>query len=149
MTQPILFLDVDGVLNYRALWTIEAATFCLCPKAITLLNKTIVDADALVVMSSAWRHSPEHVEYLKQNGGFERPHKDWRTGDRYGPLGLRGEQIEAWLKEHPEVDRYAIVDDNADMLPHQLSRFVHTDPETGLLEKHANRLFDILMDAGD
>jgi hypothetical protein len=33
---------------------------------------------------------------------------------------IRGEEIKAWLHQHPEVTRYAIVDDDSDMLPEQV-----------------------------
>jgi hypothetical protein len=35
------------------------------------------------------------------------------------PGRLRGEEIEAWLAAHPEVEVCAILDDDSDMLPHQ------------------------------
>jgi hypothetical protein len=35
------------------------------------------------------------------------------------PGRLRGEEIEAWLALHPEVQVYAILDDESDMLAHQ------------------------------
>jgi hypothetical protein len=48
----------------------------------------------------------------------------------------RGQQIQAWLEKHPEVTRYAIIDDNSDMTEEQLEHhFVHTCTKTALHTK--------------
>ena len=41
-----------------------------------------------------------------------------QDGAKWGAVA-RGMEIQEWLDRHPEVTHYAIVDDNADMLPHQ------------------------------
>ena len=44
----------------------------------------------------------------------------------------RGNEINAYLKEHSEIDNYLILDDDGDMLDEQLFHFVQTDYQTGL-----------------
>jgi hypothetical protein len=38
----------------------------------------------------------------------------------------RGHEIELWLKMHPEVSNYVIIDDDNDMLDNQRANFVRT-----------------------
>jgi hypothetical protein len=44
---------------------------------------------------------------------------------------IRGEEIAEWLREHPEVKEYAILDDSEDMLEEQKERFVQTSEYNG------------------
>ena len=55
-------------------------------------------------------------------------------------LGCRGDEIAAWLTAHPKVKEWAIVDDDSDMLPEQLPRFVKTDGNEGLSFANFERL---------
>jgi Swiss Army Knife RNA repair-like protein len=56
-------------------------------------------------------------------------------------LGLsRGHEIQAWLNEHPEVERYAILDDDNDMLEHQMVNFFQTSCRTGITPEIADRI---------
>ena len=50
-----------------------------------------------------------------------------RTDKYLGIRKVRGDEIDKWLKEHPEYDDYLIFDDDSDMLPHQKDRFIHCD----------------------
>lgn len=50
-------------------------------------------------------------------------------------LGVRGHEIQAWLDKHPEVEKYAILDDDSDMLPEQMPNFFKTTFQNGLLEE--------------
>ena len=45
--------------------------------------------------------------------------------------GNRGEEIASWLKRHPEIKYYIIVDDDNDMLYEQQSHFVQTETTKG------------------
>lgn len=33
--------------------------------------------------------------------------------------GIRGDEVNAWLAKHPEVEKYAILDDDSDFYPDQ------------------------------
>ena len=61
-----------------------------------------------------------------------------------GP-GERGDQIQRWLDSH-DVEKYAIVDDDSDMLDHQLRYFIQTEMMYGLTDNLAYRLAYILGD---
>lgn len=147
---PILFLDVDGVLNHRDIF--GGPRPHLCRKAVDRLNRVVTATGCKIVLSSTWRKMDAHVDELRAFGGFPSPHEDWRTIDmpfivRNGLIvstAMRGNEIAEWLSRHPEVTRYAIVDDDSDMLPEQMPFFVQTSFETGLTDEHASRLTALL-----
>lgn len=144
MTAPIkvLFLDIDGVLNSRR--TCEAFGGPLTggfPHAFDEKNMTLFDhaaiglirklcekTDASIVLSSSWRiiHSVHDCA-----NGLDLPIFD-RTPILNWSGRTRGDEIAAWLADHPEVTRYAIVDDDSDMLAEQKQYFVQTAFQEGL-----------------
>lgn len=166
----VLFLDIDGVLNSSA-WMItlkkgkEANRVyggdgdqwwidMLEPRAVLLLNEVLECTGAKVVLSSTWRlrHTPEAMQRLLKTRGF--------TGEVIGRTprmaGQRGYEIRQWLKEHPEVETYAIVDDDSDMEPIKDHRFIQTSwfgddgpgastgKGAGLQPDHVARLIEVL-----
>lgn len=148
MTNRVIFLDVDGVLNHRARFTSDhkKGTHVLCPIACGLFASFVEQHDIKVVLSSTWRIFDDHVHLLRCAGVLDRGHDDWRTKDLRGngARGWRGDEIAEWLSRHPEVEQYAIVDDDGDMLPEQMSRFVRTSFDSGLQIDHINRLSQAL-----
>lgn len=156
VSEPVIFLDVDGVLNHRRVFSAGAGPCVLCPQAIERFRRLVSETGARVVLSSTWRlgnFPNEHVFALRRAGVLERQHRDWRTKDLRGKVSTggielpdhkRGNEIAEWLSRHPEVTRYAIVDDDSDMLPDQMPRFVQTTFETGLRNEHCERLAAIL-----
>lgn len=148
----ILFLDVDGVLNHRAIYQ-PGNSAPLCPHAIERLHQVVAATGCSVVLSSTWRKEPRLVERLRGEGVLQAAHPDYRTKDRApsrmrgSPFlagGLRGKEIAEWLSRHPEVARFAIVDDDADFLHGQMAYFVQTNFDTGLQNDHVERLVAIL-----
>lgn len=130
----VLFLDIDGVLNsHRTVVALNGYPHDVTPAglaqfdmvAVALLRGLCKVGDIKVVLSSTWRLDP-----------------NWKDiGPALGlPIisctpslvGPRGKEIEAWLNHHPEVDGYVILDDDADMLPEQMPRFVKTLHEDGM-----------------
>lgn len=145
---PVLFLDVDGVLNNQEIFISRkygAAPVCpdTCARLFAMLDAT----GAKIVLSSAWRGVPGLERKLKDRGIFKYAHRDKRTAQLGGTDDRRGREIAEWLSRHPEVTRYAIVDDDGDMLPEQQPFFVQTKFETGLLNEHISRLRTLLTEA--
>lgn len=53
---------------------------------------------------------------------------------------LRGEEIQDFLNDHKEVEDFAILDDDSDMLDDQFDKFHHCDPYFGLTTNHLYRI---------
>lgn len=143
----VIFLDVDGVLNHPRSppWQGWDNVYRIDPEPTRLMNALCKRTRAKIVVSSSWRYGPHRGPrscrgLLRQRGLDFRFHRDWRTVPGYG---TRGPQIAAWLGRHP-VASYAIVDDEPDMLPEQMDRFVNTDGYVGLLPEHCDRIAEIL-----
>lgn len=142
----VLFLDIDGVLNsvrsciafggYPHRVTGEHRTK-FDEVSVRLISGIVEAAGAKVVLSSAWRNDKDWHE-IGPSLGIE-------IIDRTPSLlGSRGEEIKDWLDRHPEVESYAIVDDDGDMLPEQRPFFVNTDAHDGLSWANAYRLAELL-----
>ncbi len=148
---PILFLDYDGVIN-RFPSDGEATPVRMVGEIMTIadpelvyrLNILVDRTDADIVLSSSWRHQKNWREALAASGIMQ-PLLDrtprYSSGKKYGIAEIdlcRGHNIQDWLDDHPEVTRYAILDDSADMLPHQLPNFFQTDVTSGLTQDIAD-----------
>ena len=99
-----------------------------------------------ICISSAWKHhfgtegyvsTPEKWEDALVKLGFKAGTYVGITGDR---RTLRGQEIQEWLDTHPEIEDYAILDDDSDMLPEQFAKFHHSDPWFGLTPNHLYRI---------
>jgi len=131
MTRPIIFLDFDGVLNSMAsvLATGRGGSVCPDTMSVGLMARLVREADANVVVSSAWRigASIEDLQgTLTRWGGIDIANRLIGKTPSHGEC--RGAEIAQWLAEHPNDhdERWVIVDDDGDMLDGQLSRFVQT-----------------------
>ena len=106
--------------------------------AVALLNKLVAESGATVVLSSSWRysHTPAHMtRTLKAHGAtFEvvdqTPLREDLVRDNR-PSKCRGDEIDAWLQDHPGVESFVILDDSSDMGQHDW-RLVKTSFEVGL-----------------
>lgn len=148
----VLFLDIDGVLNSEE-WALkkyqEGITGALQSEfdveAVRHLNSIIEKSQAKVVISSSWRliHELEYIVEMLRKFGFK--------GDVIGKTprskmsGWRGNDIRRWLNEHPEVHRFAILDDDSDMRGVE-DHFVQTSWMKGLQEEHVPKVLALLED---
>lgn len=151
----VMFLDFDGVINSHQSATFwhnkrdqskwenemydswhgtlkEYIAHEFCPIALSNVEELCRRVPHLkIVVSSTWRLG-ETVESLKKILSptplvAEKiidvtPHFRWSNGDD----ASRGHEIKDWLKRHPEVTHYVIVDDDNDMLEEQKENFVNT-----------------------
>lgn len=157
----VLFLDFDGVLNGRRYLD-------TLPRGVTLQTRPDLDpacgarvqriceaTGASIVISSSWRM----IKTWGEEGETERaprPLDDIATWLRdvgitapiIGATSLntlawdgkecRSRQIVAWIREHPEVVNWLVIDDWR--LPELLAfRFVQTNEETGITEADVER----------
>lgn len=108
----VIFLDVDGVLNSDEYFdkikglNIVGIENEVDVSKIKLLKKAIQETGAKVVISSSWRYK-RNGQYLEQllikNGIF--PAKTPFLKNQ------RGLEIRQWLKEHPDIEDFVIIDD--------------------------------------
>lgn len=142
----IVFLDIDGVLNSTRTCVAHGGyPFDFDEKdmaqfdhtAIALVRGIVKAAGAQVVLSSAWRITHAFSDVAR---AFDMPIID-RTPSL---CGCRGDEIKSWLGDHPEVERYAIIDDSGDMLAEQTPFFVQTDMHEGFLWRDAEKLAGLL-----
>ena len=153
----VIFLDIDGVLNtafsdngsmlykkhkpseeYKNFSSYLAEHFN--KTAIWSLNEIVKKTQAKIVISSVWRCETRDDLSI---GKSWFPDKDttirdaiigvtpqsFKIEDKYS---IRGEEIQVWLDQHREVEKYAIIDDDSDMLLDQMSSFFKTEPYIGL-----------------
>jgi hypothetical protein len=116
-------------------------------EAVTRVNRLVEATGAKIVISSSWRKlfdPPELHRILGEHGLVaevigETPDgaHDPEMQETYGHTAriYRGHEIDLWLKKHPEVERFVILDDGSDMAMHK-NRLVQTDCEEGLLDDH-------------
>lgn len=132
--KPLLFLDIDGVLNSTtsALGLVIKGDH-LDPVATGLMERLIERADAEVVISSSWRigQLTRDLAWCFYNKGFG-PLASRLVGQTDTGPGVRGDQIDRFLDAHPgRRSNYAIVDDDSDFLEDQRHRLVKTDGRFG------------------
>lgn len=131
----VLFLDVDGVLNHEGTFKKDPqAYFPIDPYCAFLVGKIQLDSRCHVVLSSSWRGHEESTKYI-----HNRVVPLFGKTERLGVI--RGEEIKDWLERHPEVTKYAILDDDNDMLPEQMPNFFQTSfHKEGLTDEIASKV---------
>lgn len=112
----------------------------LCKNRIAMLNDLCKETDSVVVISSTWRNNKtvDELQHILNNSGatFKIIDKTPFTGYE------RGTEISKWLKDNINKEehgclyfdfyRYAIIDDDSDMLLNQANHFFKTDNYSGL-----------------
>lgn len=136
-----LFLDIDGVCNSEKHFQGSNEVFGIDPYMAFLVGKIVIDTDCVVVLSSSWRHSEEGVKHVEK-----------RVCKLYGQTprskhGFRGDEIKAYLAEHPEITRYAILDDDRDF--HGFQPLFKTTWKTGLTPEIAEAVTNHLNGGQD
>lgn len=141
----ILFLDIDGVLNsVRSAYALggyphstedtELGKFDHV--ALALVRRLCKETGCQIVLSSTWRI----IHPFKRLGDD----LNLPIIDRTPQLGgARGHEIKHWLDRN-ECERYAIVDDDTDMLPEQIPFFVQTSGTEGMSLRHYKQLEKLL-----
>lgn len=141
----VIFLDYDGVVN-TPMWSGRNGVFrCQfgfpCDnkvnnwQAVQWVSEFCEKYKYDIVVSSTWRLDDNYKDCLI-NGGLRDGIKILgRTPVIYD--GTRGDEISAWLSDHPEVDGYLIFDDEKDVVGH-MTRLVQCDTGHGFGEREFN-----------
>lgn len=151
MDHPIVFLDMDGVLNSHDQ---HSNGYCgTTPAAVMVFNEVLRQTEALIVISSAWRYMvPEAMtlkgfEYLLLTHGVECKDRILDVTCRDEDLQPRGLQIRHWLNEHGGDRRYVVLDDLDLGITEHGHPFVQTDSAVGLRSEDGIRVVEILTGA--
>jgi hypothetical protein len=105
------------------------------PIAAGLVAKLLKEAHADLVVSSSWALKGRRaVKRLLERNGIPPSslHQDWATPRKM--TSRRVSEIEWWLRDHPEVTRYAAIDDDPGVA--ELKGAVVTDKFDGFLSDH-------------
>jgi hypothetical protein len=154
----VIFLDVDGVLNseesrkdynHDESWMWNEVAF----SHLKLLKEIVDKTGAEIILSSSWRlYHPLHTGekritdplmnvLIDKMSSLNLSIKDV-TPDLCG--SWRGREIEKWLNDHPQVEKYVILDDDKDFLPEQKPYFINTTFKYGLTEELTKKAIEIL-----
>ena len=146
MKVKALFLDFDGVI------TTEKSNFVFDPLLLARLGCILVVTGAKIVISSSRRGvglkdtlesivDPEntHVRnvpfpFVNEVIGITPHIVSW----------FRGQQVDAYLKEHPEISDYAILDDKDDFYPEQKKHLILVDGDSGLTDVDVQKAIALL-----
>ena len=155
----IIFLDVDGVLNYRfskSYFIDKEGCYRGIDNFLVKKLKRIVDeTDASIVLTSTWKDSFEigaykqekkHAKYLSnklRREGLKIVDKTSEPEWKYRGLG-----ITSWLEKHPEVTDWVILDDETfdyrEIGDKCFKHFVFTNEDTGLMDWQVDEAIKIL-----
>ena len=100
----VIFLDIDGVLNYANTPNPRKFPYVVDPQLLRSLKNVVAATGAHMVLSSTWRYDPAGLFSARRCGvPFESVLPD-RPGQ------ARREEILEWLGEHPEATRFAVIE---------------------------------------
>lgn len=109
----VLFLDIDGVCNTRETKARFEGCIGIDKHMARRVRQIVQDTGCQVVLSSTWRNSPTSQKHVREMVvDFMDITPSIRTG-------FRGDEINLWLADHPEVTKYAILDDESDFHSNQ------------------------------
>ena len=144
----VVFLDIDGVLNSRKTMLLHGSVFIDTPRVREKLDpygclflQRLCERGVHIVLSSTWRLGSRFLQ--ERETAFPFPVLD-RTCSHPFPGSTRGDEIQQWLNQHPEVTHYVILDDDSDMLDTQQSQFVKILPSDGLRWEDMERVCELL-----
>ena len=121
-------------------------------RAIANLNRIIEETGCKVVLSSSWRSCVEAentlTEYILKLKGFKYEFYDVTPRLWFKDFSIRrGEEIQLWMdkeSEKHEIESFAILDDDSDMLPEQMNNFIQIDGQVGLTDRDVFAAIEIL-----
>lgn len=164
--KPVVFLDIDGVLNHERLYRAQHDGKVPWPnpaqwidrECVARVNDLCERTDARIVISSSWRSIPIPGQpTIGWEGATAVLRECGLTADVIGgtpvldemPAGSplyvakgRWPEIAAWLREHP-TERWVVIDDGA-VAVEPRGRLVQTDIAVGLTDVDVERAVAIL-----
>lgn len=147
MSDRIIFLDFDGVLNttefLRRVGAADVGHRWLDPEKVRLLAELTRRTGALIVLSSSWRYAftQEELEAMLRRCGF-----DGAFGGMTPKIVRpRGEEIQAWFTAGAtEPTHWVALDDAIDGMAWLGEHHIGTTMEQGLTPEHVERAARLL-----
>jgi hypothetical protein len=158
----IVFLDFDGVLlpdpdartqAERGLTQSNYLTKVLFnPTCVANLNSLLHATHAEIVLSTSWAsgHSLSELSNCLLRNGIDPTaifeYDDPGEGNWMTPRATtfnRGEEIQHWLEQHPEISTWVALDDNPSIL-YLKTNYVRTHPSRGFDKSSLNKAQTIL-----
>ena len=106
----VIFLDIDGVLNARSTPNPRKFPYVIDPVLLGRLKRLVENTQSKIVLSSTWRLDPIGVLAARHWG---LPLFDICPDMPGSP---RRDEMLSWLSSHPDVQRFAVIDDEDDEL---------------------------------
>lgn len=157
----IVFLDIDGVLNYTEWYVsdrnpgnLNGQEGDIDPLCAERINRICKETGAKIVLSSDWRISwPCCIDRIEK-GGIEKgliidktPEHMWITPTTHikglENFSSRGSEINDWLLNN-KCDSYVIIDDRTDFTEEQKEHFVHINSMQGIDDMDVQLAINIL-----
>lgn len=145
MTQPVIFLDIDGVLANVATRYRHGDPAC-----VARLNRITDATGARIVVSSTWRFQPDIKDKMAAWGVTGEVIGITPDGSKRDANGLyvsvpRGHEIYDWMfANHYDGTRIAILDDDNDM-ELLVDFLVRTDTYLGLQDADVDKAIALLQ----
>jgi hypothetical protein len=150
MNDPVLFLDIDGVLNRL---TGGRWPMAMDARNVALLDAVVAETGCLVVISSTWRtlHELPTLVAMLVAAGFTHPEavigitpelSHLEEGPLWRPVE-RGEEIAQWRRDNAHGGPFCVWDDTPDMTA-VWDHFIHVSSATGVTEEDVRRTIRML-----
>lgn len=150
----VLFLDIDGVVNKQENFnpTNKPGPFPIDSYCAFLVGRIKLSTGCEVVLSSSWRYHAEACQIVSERvvelldrttTNYEWDGKPITArGTTYVHHEIRGDEVNEWLSRHPEVTKYAILDDESDFYDDQ--PLFQTTFKDGLTDEIAEAVIEYL-----
>ena len=142
----IIFLDIDGVL------VLDQAKGKLKFSRDSLINlaRIVNETGAQIVLSSSWKNDNRKfkgiinvLKVLKLEDSFYGIVDPILPENEEGSYCRRADEIENWLNNHKEIEKFIIIDDDRDILG-SLDNKIIVDSRFGIKEEHVLDAINIL-----
>lgn len=150
----LIFLDIDGVLNYSGAKETYKGAIGILDEKLALLKHIIEKTGAKVVLTSTWKTDWEDTPYIEDLNPYGRylvkKFKSYHIpiiGKTYDDWVHRGAGIIEFMKNTPQVDSFCILDDEMfDYVELGLHNYLVKTSfyANGLLPEHTDLAINIL-----
>ena len=160
----VIFLDIDGVLNSN-FWNADHQREIsdgkyIDTEKVKLLSKLVKKAKADIILHSGWRFwFGSDLKPMRQEAGYladilekegmvvagmtpDLTTEEIRKTKKFSKV--KADEILMWLKNHPETERWVVIDDLELHNDEIAKKQVMTDPEQGLTEEDVEKALGFL-----